>query len=51
MKNFLKVDGRKWRRWSQDGCGYNLDGACYDLSGFGTNACNVNKESIEKAFN
>ena len=35
----------------QDGCGYNLDGACYDLSGFGTNACNVNKESIEKSFN
>ena len=35
----------------QDGCTYNLDGACYDLSGFGTNACKVNKYSIEKAFN
>ena len=35
----------------QDGCGYNLDGACYDLSSFGDNACSVNKESIEKAFN
>jgi len=35
----------------QDGCSYNLDGACYDLSGFGSNACSVNKESIEKAFN
>ena len=35
----------------QDGCAYNLDGACYDLSGFGTNACSINKESIEKAFN
>ena len=35
----------------QDGCGYNLDGACYDLRGFGSNACSVNNESIEKAFN
>ena len=35
----------------QDGCGYNLDGACYDLGGFGSNACSVNKESLEKAFN
>ena len=35
----------------QDGCSYNLDGAIYDLSGFGDNACSVNKESIEKAFN
>jgi hypothetical protein len=35
----------------QDGCSYNLDGACYDLSGFGSNACSINKESIEKAFN
>ena len=35
----------------QDGCGYNLDGACYDLRGFGSNACSINKESIEKAFN
>ena len=35
----------------QDGCSYNLDGACYDLTGFGSNACSVNKESIEKAFN
>jgi len=35
----------------QDGCSYNLDGAYYDLSGFGSNACTVNKESIEKAFN
>ena len=35
----------------QDGCGYNLDGACYDLSGFGSNACSINHESIEKAFN
>ena len=35
----------------QDGCGYILDGACYDLSGFGSNACSINHESIEKAFN
>ena len=35
----------------QDGCGYNLDGACYDLRGFGSNACTINNESIEKAFN
>ena len=35
----------------QDGCSYNLDGACYDLSGFGSNACSINHESIEKAFN
>ena len=35
----------------QDGCGYNLDGACYDLRGFGSNACSINNESIEKAFN
>ena len=35
----------------QEGCGYNLDGACYDLRGFGSNACSVNNESIEKAFN
>ena len=35
----------------QDGCSYNLDGACYDLSGFGSNACSINNESIEKAFN
>ena len=35
----------------QDGCAYNLDGACYDLGGFGSNACSVNKELIEKAFN
>ena len=35
----------------QDGCSYNLDGACYDLKGFGSNACSINNESIEKAFN
>ena len=35
----------------QDGCGYNLGGACYDLSGFGSNSCSINIESIEKAFN
>ena len=35
----------------QDGCSYNLDGAYYDLSGFGSNACSVNQESVEKAFN
>lgn len=35
----------------QDGCSYNLDGACYDLTGFGSNACAINKQSIEKAFN
>ena len=35
----------------QDGCAYNLDGACYDLKGFGSNACSINNESIEKAFN
>ena len=35
----------------QDGCSYNLDGACYDLNGFGSNACSINQESINKAFN
>ena len=30
----------------QDGCSYNLDGACYDLSGFGSNACSINQESV-----
>ena len=35
----------------QDGCGYNLDGACYDLKGFGSNGCSISNESIEKAFN
>ena len=35
----------------QDGCSYNLDGACYDLGGFGSNACSINQESINKAFN
>ena len=35
----------------QDGCAYNIDGACYDLSGFGTNGCCINKEYIEKAYN
>ena len=35
----------------QDGCCYNLDGACYDLRGFGSNACSINIESIEEAFN
>ena len=34
----------------QDGCAYDLDRACYDLSGFGTNACSINHESIEKAY-
>ena len=42
--------GWEWRDCLQDGCGYNLDGACYDL-GFGSNACSINKKSIEKAFN
>ena len=35
----------------QDGCSYNLGGAYYDLSDFGTNACSINPESIEKNFN
>ncbi len=35
----------------QDGCGYNLEGACYDLTGFGSNSCSIDHESIEKAFN
>ena len=35
----------------QDGCGYNLDGACYDLHGFGSNVCSINHESVEKAYN
>jgi len=35
----------------QDGCGYNLDGACYDLRGFGSNGCSICSESIEKTFN
>ena len=35
----------------QDGCGYSFGGACYDLNGFGSNACSIDRESIEKAFN
>ena len=35
----------------QDGCGYSFGGACYDLNGFGSNACSIDHESIEKAFN
>ena len=35
----------------QDGCGYNLGGACYDLTGFGSNVCSIDHKSIEKAFN
>ena len=35
----------------QDGCGYSFGGAWYDLNGFGSNACSIDHESIEKAFN
>jgi len=35
----------------QDGCGYNLAGACYDLEGFGSNGCSIDKEFIEDSFN
>ena len=35
----------------QDGCSYNLEGACFDLTGFGSNACSIEHKSIEKAFN
>ena len=35
----------------QDGCSYFFGGACYDLAGFGENGCNIDPESIEKAFN
>ena len=35
----------------QDGCSYSFAGACYDLNGFGSNACSINPESIEKEFN
>ena len=34
----------------QDGCSYFFGGACYDLDGFGCNACSINSESIEKSF-
>ena len=35
----------------QDGCSYFFGGACYDLDGVGCNACSIDHESIEKAFN
>jgi len=35
----------------QDGCSYFFGGACYDLAGFGEHGCNIDPESIEKAFN
>ena len=35
----------------QDGCSYSFGGACYDLNDFGSNACSIDPESIEKAFN
>ena len=34
-----------------DGCNYNLDGAIYDLIGWGANACSINEFSIEEACN
>ena len=37
--------------WLQDGCGYNLAGASYDLEGFGQNGCIIDKEFIEDSFN
>ena len=35
----------------QDGCSYTFGGACYDLNDFGSNACSIDPELIEKAFN
>ena len=35
----------------QDGCSYSFGGACYDLNDFGSNACSIDPESIEKGFN
>ena len=35
----------------QDGCSYSFGGACYDLNDFGSNACSIDSELIEKAFN
>ena len=35
----------------QDVCSYSFGSACYDLKDFGSNACSINTESIEKAFN
>ena len=35
----------------QDGCIYFFGGACYALAGFGEHYCNMDPESIEKAFN
>ena len=57
--NIYKFNEKLFEEWLdekggdglQDGCGYNLDGACYDLSGFGSNVCSINHKSIEKAFN
>ena len=37
--------------WLQDGCGYNLAGASYDLEGFGDNGCIIDKEFLEDSFN
>tara|TARA_S200000501_G_scaffold377803_1_gene437526 strand:+ start:2630 stop:3166 length:537 start_codon:yes stop_codon:yes gene_type:complete len=35
----------------QDGPGYYLKDVSYDLIGFGTNSCSIDKDSIEKSFN
>ena len=35
----------------QDGCSYFFGGVCYDLIGSGYNGCEIDPESIEKAFN
>lgn len=35
----------------QNGCSYNLDGACYVLGGIGSDNCSINQESIDKSFN
>ena len=35
----------------QDGCGYALGELAYDLEGFGTHGCIIDKEFIEESFN
>ena len=35
----------------QDGCGYALGEVAYDLEGFGTHGCHIDKYFIEESFN
>ena len=51
MRNFLRNGWMNGGDSLQDGCSYFFGGACYALAGFGEHGCNMDPESIEKAFN